>query len=394
MDIKRRKVFYIPGFDPFPPRRYRELYRTESQIQAAISGYSIEQGSLQTDGFGWSVHADIDGKTTDTEIEVLMWADIVKSSMSNSILSTYLNLIKTAWIYISSGVLFDLFKLRKGPVIAALYPVGFLIGQLVIALLIAWGFAEIFGVIHPLASYAGLLAIWPILAWFKKMDGKVFAYYLMQDYAHSAQHWGAYPADLSARLDMFADKIATALESEFDEVLIVGHSSGAHMGVSILAELDRNGILARARPIIGFLSLGQVVPMVGFLPKATQLRQDLRDLSQSSHLTWVDVTAPGDGCAFALCDPVAVCGVAPEGKINPLVISAAFSQTLKPETWAKLKRRFFRLHFQYLCAFDNPGDYDYFKITAGAQTLKDRFAARAPSQSRIDHAVSRHRSLS
>ena len=125
MAVQRRKVFYIPGFDPFPPRRYRELYRTESQIQASISGYSIVQSPLKTDGFGWSVQADIDGQKTETEIEVLMWADIVKSSMSNSILSTYLNMMKTAWIYISSGVLFDLFKLRKGPVIAALYPVGF-----------------------------------------------------------------------------------------------------------------------------------------------------------------------------------------------------------------------------------------------------------------------------
>ena len=38
---------------------------------------------------------------------------------------TYLSLIKTAWIYISSGALRDVIKLRKGPVIAALYPVGF-----------------------------------------------------------------------------------------------------------------------------------------------------------------------------------------------------------------------------------------------------------------------------
>ena len=31
----RRKVFYIPGYDPFPPRRYRELYRSEGAAQAA-----------------------------------------------------------------------------------------------------------------------------------------------------------------------------------------------------------------------------------------------------------------------------------------------------------------------------------------------------------------------
>lgn len=126
--VKRRKVFYIPGFDPFPPRRYRELYRTKSKLQAEISSYEISQGSLDLDGFGWSVEAHIDDVRTHCEIEFLVWADIVKKSMSNSLLGTYLNMIKTAYIYISSGVLWDLFKLRKGPVIAAFYPVGFLLG--------------------------------------------------------------------------------------------------------------------------------------------------------------------------------------------------------------------------------------------------------------------------
>ncbi|PKP83835.1 MAG: hypothetical protein CVT80_11685, partial [Alphaproteobacteria bacterium HGW-Alphaproteobacteria-2] len=67
--------------------------------------------------------------------------------------------------------------------------------------------------------------------------------------------------------------------------------------------------------------------------------------------------------------------------------------TLSPATWARLKRRFFRLHFQYLCAFDRPGDYDYFAITAGPQRLAERFAGRTHSPGRITRAVSPHRSL-
>ncbi len=143
-------------------------------------------------------------------------------------------------------------------------------------------------------------------------------------------------------------------------------------------------------PALGFLSLGQVVPMVSFLPDAYRLRADLAYLSTRDELFWLDVTAPGDGCAFALCDPVAVTGVAPAGKRWPIVISAAFTQTLSPERWNELKRRFFRLHFQYLCAFDRPADYDYFRITAGPMTLSARFDGRAPSKSRIERAVSKY----
>ena len=133
--------------------------------------------------------------------------------------------------------------------------------------------------------------------------------------------------------------------------------------------------------------------MESFFPDAKRLRGDLKFLSARDELAWVDVSAPGDGCAFALCDPVTVSGVAREGKRWPLVISAAFTQTLSPARWKALRWRFFRLHFQYLCAFDRPGDYDYFQITAGPETLAGRYHGRAPSKSRIDVPVSKYTSV-
>jgi hypothetical protein len=209
----------------------------------------------------------------------------------------------------------------------------------------------------------------------------------MHDYAFSARFRGANPPALEARMAEFCDHIRIALASDAEEVLVVGHSSGAHLTVSVLADLLRSGDVP-ADKSLSFLSLGQVIPMVSFLPDADRLRADLAFLSTNDVITWVDVTAPGDGCSFALCDPVSVTGVAPDGKRWPLVLSAAFSQTLSPQRWRALKRRYFRLHFQYMCAFDRPGDYDYFRITAGPQTLSDRFSGRKPSKSRIEDAIS------
>ena len=74
-----------------------------------------------------------------------------------------------------------------------------------------------------------------------------------------------------------------------------------------------------------------------------------------------------------------------------LWFSAACTQSLSPARWKALRWRFFRLHFQYLCAFDQPKDYDYFQITAGPRLLKDRYKGRGPSKSRIDVAVSKYR---
>jgi hypothetical protein len=58
-----------------------------------------------------------------------------------------------------------------------------------------------------------------------------------------------------------------------------------------------------------------------------------------------------------------------------------------------LKRRFFRLHFQYICAFDRPADYDYFQITAGPLTLGLRYEGRAPSPGKVTRAVSKYRQI-
>ena len=401
--VRRRHVFYIPGYDPIHPRRYRELYRTESAAQAAVSGYRIDVMQQHTaGGFGWHVVADIDGTRTETNFETLVWSDIVRDSMDQGITATYTKLLRTAWIYISSGTLFRLMRLRKGPVIAALYPVAFLILQLILAVAVAsvlnWGGKALLvpligGFGHLIALAVGVgVALW-LLNWFKRQDNRFFAYYLMHDYAHSAQHKGAYGQALEARLDIFTKAVTEALSRDVDEVLVVGHSSGAHLGVSVLSDLLRAGGFVNQRPALSFLSLGQVVPMVSFLPNAHRLRADLQFLSTQSDVTWLDVSAPGDGCAFALCDPVSVTGVAPPEKRWPLVISAAFTQTLSPARWKELRWRFFRLHFQYLCAFDRPGDYDYFQITAGPRLLADRIEGRAPSKSRIERPTSGYTSV-
>ncbi len=385
----RRRVFYIPGYDPIHPRRYRELYRKEGAAQAAISGYDLSLRPGRGARYGWQVATRIEDRAAEAEVEVLVWSDIVRGSMHRGIVATYSQLASTVWIYVGSGTLFRLMRLRKGPVIAALYPVVVLVLQLLLAVGLSVACLALGdGVVpRPLAFGIGVGLGWLLLGWFKRHDGRIFAHYLMHDYAYAARHRGANPPELEARMADFRATIRAALAEDLDEVLIVGHSSGAHLGVSILADLLREGGVSDG-PALGFLTLGQVVPMVSFLPRANRLRADLRYLSAEARVTWVDVTAPGDGCAFALCDPVAVSGVAPEGKLWPLVLSAAFTRTLSPARWRALRWRFFRLHVQYLCAFDRPGDYDYFRITAGPRTLAARYAGRTASASRIERAVS------
>ena len=407
--VRKRKVFYLPGYDPVPARHYREMYRREGAAQAEISGYALHMQAKQGAGYTWQVEAEIDGMETVTEVEFLAWNDIVVASMQAGILASYWLLLRTLWLYLRTGALVSLIRLRPAPMIAALYPVVLLGGQLLLAIaagfLVGWGiryalvymalpFIEGWPLLQVaylgialalLSAVAGIVVFGLALKAFKARDNRIYAYYLLYVYAFSAWHAGGYPPALRTRMQDFKARIAKALTENNDEVLIVGHSVGAHLGVELLAEMERDGMINGNTPL-ALLSLGEVIPMISYLPAARGLRRSLHRLGKSARVFWLDVTAPGDGGCFALCDPVAVSGVG----TGPKVLSAAFSQTLKPDTYAARKRSFFKLHFQYLCAFDQPGIYDYFAITAGPKTLEARFGAQPDSPSKRVQCFSKY----
>ncbi len=400
--VFRRKVFYVPGFDPFPPRRYRELYRREGAAQAALSGYGLTLRGMPGDGgTTWQVEGRFPAGRTEAEVEVLVWSDLVQAAMDRGVAGAWALLPRTAWTYLASGALFRLLRLRKGPVLASAYPVAMLLAQAGLALLAGLFFGRMLAAAVPgtvglaLAWAGGLATAAVVLAVFKRLDHRLYAYYLLYDYAYSARDGGAYPPELAQRVADFAGRLRRALDQPWNEVLLIGHSSGAHVAVSALAAALAAGLPGR-HPPVALLTLGQAIPMVSFLPRADRLRADLAALSRRRDITWVDVSAPGDGCSFALCDPVAVSGAASADGCWPLVVSAAFTRTLRPKTWRRLRWRFFRLHFQYLCAFDAlPGqrwDYDYFRLTAGPRTLAAHFGGRPPSRQTVRASLTPHAS--
>jgi hypothetical protein len=97
-------------------------------------------------------------------------------------------------------------------------------------------------------------------------------------------------------------------------------------------------------------------------------------------LCWLDVTAPSDGCCFALIDPTEVCldGLAAELRMpgGPKRLSPRFVQLFSSERYANVRADKYRCHFQYLMSSELRGVYDYFAITAGPLSLEVRFLER------------------
>ncbi|MGY6536429.1 MAG: hypothetical protein ACXIVG_13890 [Pararhodobacter sp.] len=381
----RRRVFYLPGFDPAVPRRYRELYRREGARQAAISGYdlSLKPPPAGMPGYGWGAALRGEGGTSHALISVLDWHDIVQRAMGHGPLGIQALLWRTHWIFLSTGAMTRLFRLRPGPMMASVYVTLVMLGQMVLVLalvaaILAGTAALGGGWWHVPGLVAAAVAGHALLAFFRRRDGRLMAHYMLQDFAYSVAGHGAWAPDMEARLDAFAAEIRAAMAEDWDEILVVAHSTGCSLAVSAVARALRGGLPADAPPL-SLMTLGHLIPLHGFMPRADAFRRDLHDLAADPRLFWLDVTARGDGACFWLVDPAAVCGAAPAHRHNPLVVSAAFSRALKPKTWRRMRRRFYQLHFQYLSAFDNPQDYDYFRITAGPQTLRARFHGRRNS---------------
>jgi len=386
--IKTRKVFYIPGFDPMPPRRYRELYRREGQKQSQISGYSLQQTKgTQSGTSSWNIRSEFDGCAVETEFECLIWADIVKASMHPSFLNIYIRSLAAYTNYLTSGALRRILKVRLGPAIVALYPPVVTLLQLILGVVLALGIAL---VIWPLSAIAALpVALTAAIGWFlwmRHLDRKLYAHYLMLDYTFFARGQGQLPEELRQRIDVFSDKVSEALAADYDEVLLVGHSSGAQLAVNVTAELLRRGLLPPKK--LGLLTLGHSIPMVSFMPNAQYMRRDLKDVSQAIDISWLDVSAPGDGACFALADPVAISGVSTPFQRHPKVVSAAFSRTLSDNQQDALRLKFFKKHFQYLCAFERPETYDYFAITAGPYPFERWVDSFNESPSKISQVFS------
>lgn len=403
-DVRRRHVLYIHGFDPAGARKYRELYRSEAALQAGISGYEIDVAGMerQHGNYRWSANFTKGGESCETVIEVLDWTDLAHKSMTRSIPQAIWTLITTSWFGTYSGAFTSWRRARPTIIIATFYPYLMLSLQILVGVILGVIFARLISAQLGLGNitYLGFVGIFAIaitallMRFLKKYEIKTMIYYLLYIGDFAIQRGQYHPQDYVDREKDFANRIAEVLRSDVDEVLVVGHSAGTCLAVPVVADVLRRAEIDSSK--LALLTLGQIIQYISFLPKAGYMRRDLHALAKHKSLKWVDVNAPSDGACFALTDPVSQSGVAPiEGQqTNPLVISAAFSLSLS-KAWRNRKGfSYFKKHFQYLCAFDKPRDYDYFQITAGPISLKSRYKSRTNSKSVRYEKVSFYRDMS
>jgi hypothetical protein len=389
--VRRRKVFYVSGYDPRGPVWYHGIYRREAARQAELSGMRIavsRRDKTTNDIATWQVEAETGGIETATDYHFLRWDDIVRSYWPRGPRLAWLTFAVVA-TFIRHGVLGRVLRTSWPTFICGVYPSGFVLALGLVMVLA--GLAASYA-ISWLAGWPGWTS-WPVAATAAVpatiygtgfLDRKFSIHWLTRIYAFNIQQVHRQTPELDRRLDGFAEFLADAVNGGgCDEVLVVGHSTGAQTAVSLLARvLKRQSDPGRQGCQLSLLTLGGSIPMLAWWPQAQWFRDELASVAVHPGLEWIDFTIAQDGACFALHDPVESAGIAhPDGvEPKPKLLSAKLFDLYSPDTFQTLRRNWYKVHFQYLMAGERLGEYDYFAITAGPLTLGERYSHRATTR--------------
>ena len=393
--VSKRCVLYVSGFDPKGAGHYHAMLKNEGTRQAELGGWTFKIGSRQRAPNGnarWPVQAEVSGQAVNTEYEFLRWDDIVRSHWTQSTSALWLQVVKTTCFNIRHGALWRMYQLSWPPALALFMPFLLVMWMVLLApllgVLTAWALVGQVNMPVWLSVVSGFGLV-GLLVWVgRKLEIRYSMYWMMRSYAFNAKQAHGQVPDLEQRLNEHASTLVNRVKTgEFDEVLLVGHSSGANMAASIMARAlsMESGIALQKRTTLSLLTLGQWLPLMGTLPMAHWFRDELGVLARATGLTWIDFSAPSDGCCFALCHPLDSCAVERvESGVDLKVLNPKFANLFGAEAYRALKKDKFNLHFQYLKASERPGEYDYFLTAFGPQTLSQRYRQQDSVEGYVD----------
>ena len=317
----------------------------------------------------------------------MRWDDIVREHWPNSRWKLWRVTAYASAVYWINGLMWRSLKMSWPSFVIMTAPSFLMLALATLGSLLIWGVATLLAsgklFLGALALLLGGLGLREAAI---RLEDKTQMAWLMRSIRLIVRQSRGEAPELEARLDAFTERaLELSVRDDIDELLIVGHSSGCVLATIVAARALLKDPLFGSRPARpALLTLGECVPLLSHLPDASQYRDELARLRHRGELEWVDFTAPSDSCCVALVDPTTVHLSAEalrttlaQGGQSPKRLSPRFAEQFSPERYRTLRRDKYRCHFQYLMAFEKPGSYDYFAITAGPLSLQARFASQA-----------------
>ena len=383
--IRRRHVIYVEGYDPRGAEAYCQLFRRECDrfqrewpVRLTLRPIELESHDfarwhLDAETANWQVATCYDfvrlERFIGTDIAGPMPLHVMRGLawiVEDLVNGTQLRIFRASWrfgLHLLSIQLLLLAGLALSVAIAVGVGYAALLGlglpaPIDIADAIAAGIVVLL-LLHPLAK-----------RWFVIQITNCWV--TLRRFGRGRATWIDQVIEAGARR-----LVAAAAARDADELVLVGHSTGSVIAAAIMVRaLELDPDLGRKGARLVLLTLGSVMPAVALDRAAGKMREMVRRLAVEPTLAWVDCRSRKDIMNFAYLDPVAGIGVevGPE-RCNPLTWMIRFRDMVSPEAYRRLRRSFFRLHFQFIMASERPSPYDYILLVSSPAAIPE-WAAR------------------
>jgi pimeloyl-ACP methyl ester carboxylesterase len=371
--VSRRAVFLVGGYERNDANgffrrigremeRFRKCWAVEAKLGTPVQA---------TGSMAMTAVADYRGPdgVCETEITFLSFDDIVKHDGARPFVIRLFAYLAAFFDYIASGTMFRFFATNWRFALYFLYP-------FVMLCLVLW----LGTVAYRLVDWLGLPggSILPALAGVALVYGagrfggrRYFVFHLMDLWSFSREHLRCRRPGMDQRIDSWAALIAERMAaSTHDEVLLVGHSTGGALILDVAHQLAER-LKAEGRSVnFQLLTVGSTSLKVALHPAARRARQRLEALAGYPDIRWTEFQALTDIINFYKCDPYARAGLTHQRPdAFPRQYQVRIRDMLERDAYRRVKKSFFRVHYQFISANSRRYFYDFFMICCGTRPI-------------------------
>ncbi|MBP0614680.1 hypothetical protein [Jiella mangrovi] len=386
--IKRRLVCCFPGFEPMRADAHLRRFRRGAEGAAALWDLTIgvEEPASDTgpDGLFPSLNVRLGGAAvgnapwrTDTRIVFFDWGDLILAYGARPVLKRYLSGYVALADFFLSGTVFRYFRVSWRYGLFYLFPVLLLVMAMLLSSLAGWSVAVIAGIFVAIigetapsvigaATAVALVIGLPYIA-----NRRLHLLTALDDWAMARDICRDKNPAIKERIRLQARELermlSEAAATPGTELVVAAHSLGAILAVTALDEALSRPRLAGLQPHV--LTVGSSLMKTALHPASRSQRAAVARLVTERLLPWTDCQALLDPINFYKSNPATSLGI--EAGRAPRVARVHFRKLVKPETYKRIKRDFFRLHRQFVLPVERRAPYSFHMLLTGPHPLGD-----------------------